>query len=139
MRPIKYRAFHKELKVMREVLEINIAHDEVTVYLENDDPEICECETWFEGTFELMQFTVLRDRNGKEIYEGDIVNKQYHNLTVGDGIGVVKMDEGSDSDGYFHGHWLGWKAGDSSLLDVHKECEIIGNIWENPELLESNI
>ncbi|KKL90370.1 hypothetical protein LCGC14_1905420, partial [marine sediment metagenome] len=40
------------------------------------------------------------------------------------------------SDGYAHGKWLGWKAGISSLLDVHQKCEVIGNKFENPELLK---
>lgn len=88
-----------------------------------------------EEPFILMQYTGLKDRNGVEIYEGDIVNKQYHNLSVLDGIGVVEMGTGDDSDGWAHGQWLGWKAGDSSLLDVAESCEVIGNIYENKELL----
>jgi uncharacterized phage protein (TIGR01671 family) len=83
----------------------------------------------------LEQYTGLKDKNDKEIYEGDIVNKRYHNSELFDGIGVIEMAEGCDSDGYNHGSWYGWKAGGSSLLDVNMECEIIGNIHENPELL----
>jgi uncharacterized phage protein (TIGR01671 family) len=84
----------------------------------------------------LMQYTEIKDKNGKFIYEGDIINKQYDNGSVIDGIGIVHFGDGTDSDGYQHGAWLGWKAGRSSLLDVHAECEIIGNIYENSELKE---
>lgn len=44
--------------------------------------------------------------------------------------------EGSDSDGWSHGKWYGWKAGANSLLDVASVCEVIGNIWENGDLLK---
>lgn len=85
----------------------------------------------------VEQFTGIHDKNGTEIYEGDIVNAGYHNLSVNvDGIPrVVHMGKGDDSDCYVHCEWLGWKAGGSSLLDVHKDCEIIGNIHENHDLL----
>ena len=86
---------------------------------------------------EYQMSTGLHDKNGKEIYCGDIVNKRYFNLSIYNGIGVVQMGEGSDSDGYSNGCWLGWMAGESSLLDVHSECEVIGNIYENPELLKN--
>jgi len=91
-----------------------------------------------DGAITIEQFTGLRDKNGKEIYEGDIVNKQYHNLECHNGIGVVSMGTGNDSDGYQHGSWYGWMAGNSSLLDLVEECEVIGNIHENPELLHGN-
>ena len=103
------------------------------------DSTNCDCENIFYSEGEVigrLQFTGLHDKNGKEIYDGDIVNKQYFNFSVYDGIGVVQICEGSDSDGYHHGKWLGWMAGESSLLDVHSECEVIGNIYENQELLK---
>lgn len=86
---------------------------------------------------DIMQYTGLKDKNGKEIYEGDILNKKYHNLVVSDGIGVVEMGYGDDSDGYNHGGWYGWKCGESSLSDVNEKVEVIGNIYENPELLQT--
>ncbi len=86
--------------------------------------------------FKLMQSTGLKDKNGVEIFEGDILDKtNYCNFDVEEKVGKVEMGEGYDSDGYNHQKWLGWKAGDSSLLDVCEASEIIGNIYENPDLL----
>lgn len=91
-----------------------------------------------EGRFTLMQFTGLLDKNGKEIYEGDILSGPiYHNLEL-QGSRIAKVEFGviSDSDGWMHGETTGWVAGKDSLLDVAKASGIIGNIHENPELLK---
>jgi len=71
------------------------------------------------------QYTGLHDKNGKEIYEGDIL--EYH-----DGTGVRDRDKVE---------WLidGWYcAQPMHTLFLHKYWEIIGNIYENPELLEAD-
>lgn len=79
---------------------------------------------------EIMQFTGLLDKNGKKIYEGDILrvcNKR--NLIVeflGGKFGY--KDKNVDGSNMF------WSL--ISLDDIHHE--IIGNIYENPELLKQN-
>lgn len=84
----------------------------------------------------LEQFTGLLDKNGKEIYEGDIVK---------DDVGIRDVKIGSfefiDPDGYshhFHGVYGTWQDGSESSFDVHdmKNQVIIGNIHENPDLLK---
>lgn len=76
---------------------------------------------WRELT--LMQSTGLRDKNGKEIYEGDIFSDEDGTFHVwwNEKVGVWAI---SDSDGV--AEWLG---------DYNESYEIIGNIYENPELL----
>lgn len=76
---------------------------------------------------ELMQYTGLKDRNGKEIYEGDICKKTYGSSTpvftvaYHDARGMFIMQDGYNEPLY---------TVNNSMV------EIIGNIYENPELLK---
>lgn len=83
----------------------------------------------------IMQSTGLFDRNGKEIFEGDIVS-------VGTATRVVKKNnllgfyiEEGEKIGYFS-DVVDVNCLDLFVKDFGEEAEIIGNIYENPELLE---
>lgn len=126
-REIKFRAFDTENKTWTFVTLGDLICGACT---EKGDKPLSGAKQLWE------QYTGLNDKNGKEIYEGDIVDTQYHNLHTYKGRGVVEMGEMYDSDGWNNEVILGWCAGGSSLLDVHEECAVIGNIHENPKLLE---
>lgn len=72
--------------------------------------------------YTLMQFTGMFDKNGKEIYEGDIV--KYENMT-----GKIMFFNGSFIMSNFE-ETEEWELG-----VINEEVEIIGNIYDNPELL----
>ena len=74
---------------------------------------------------ELMQFTGLFDKHGKEIYEGDILK-----LPKGDYAVKVVWD---------YSKWEFWTGDDrlaESFSGFHEEYEIIGNIYKNPNLIK---
>lgn len=110
--------------------------------------------------YNLMQYTGLKDKNGVEIYEGDIlqrsssINSDYHGEWIRDEViykpGVffashISSDKGRLPRGYTAGGLLSsYFDYDGKLFafssDYEPSCfgEVIGNIYENPELLEAN-
>ncbi|HFD2052565.1 TPA: YopX family protein [Clostridium perfringens] len=82
---------------------------------------------------ELMQYTGLKDENEKEIYEGDILSIKIYSgdKVIVEGKTVVEFKDGCF--GVIWGH-------DKAFLSLNSffkaKFEVIGNIYENPELLE---
>ena len=71
-----------------------------------------------------MQYTGLKDKNGKEIFEGDIICNNNANWEVG-------FDEG--------GYWMRQQEGQHKFIFINEaqHSEVIGNLYENPELLDN--
>lgn len=127
MREIKFRAWNKEKKIMGEVLGIDILHKEI--FFSNEDVD-CYEHTDFKD-IELMQYTGLKDKNNKEIYEGDIVK-----LRANHGIGVIKY---YDEWGAFVVEYIKPRPLVVLGMNYYKEdIEVIGNIYKNSELLGEN-
>ena len=132
MREIKFRAWNKGLRRMSLVQELKFERrNNIVVHTKNSGG-------MNDVNFFIMQFTGLKDKNNKEIYEGDIVRvitdyfgKGIENDFIGKiiyceermmfEIDIIKINIGE---------------GFSSSSDYEGELEVIGNIYENPELLE---
>lgn len=128
MRETKFRAWDAKEEQM---LEVNHLFN-----LDNEQP----IEVWtnyYEGGYrfnpnesELMRYTGLDDINGKPIYENDIVKSSYKYAQPK--ISQIIMEDGNS---YIAGEDLA--TGNEMLVSDHvDEIEVIGNIRNNPELLE---
>ena len=119
MREIKFRAWHKKTKEMKQVIGLELQTMEIRVG---------EKEWWFRNFAILMQYTGLKEKSGKEIYEGDILSGDFPDLVFWDD------DKGQwglrNSENF-----------DDTLWEIIRDNnpEIIGNIYENPELLSNTV
>lgn len=93
----------------------------------------------FNSPAELMQFTGLTDKNGKEVYEGDIVKQSFPDYTEHSMDDEPRWIEKISFIVYrAHGFWVdneffGWEGEGLWSWDI---MEIIGNIYEHPDLLK---
>jgi len=93
----------------------------------NDSASINPCNTLYSPQTPVMQFTGLLDKDGREIYEGDLLDTGYEHHKISD----VFFRNGSFSTYIDTGLWL--ELSQNSFLD---EMKIVGNVHENPELLD---
>lgn len=124
-REIKFRAWHKNLKKMFKIGQITL--EKGAWNFEPNDRDFIGMSIPFQPSFVLMQYTGLHDKNGKEIYEGDILKVYYKGMSE---VGYVEYDNeyceykiiiNTDKD-----YFSLWKS-----IDLEK----IGNKYDNPELL----
>lgn len=117
-------------------------HGNYRIYMQPFD-EATSNTYYFVDPETVGQLTGLKDKNGKEIYEGDIVKCHYFYEALGEGLGVYEAEN------EFIGHisfqdmglWIESNTENNSVFllwinGLHEESfEVIGNIHQNPELL----
>jgi len=126
MRELKFRAWDKQFKDMVGCESVIIHNGRPLIRRVNTDKKdsytnINLEEITYAREWEVMQFTGLKDKNGKEIYEGDILLNDYYGKSqiivkwIADGFNVNLLSKGGA-----------------------KKCEIIGNIYQNSELIQQS-
>lgn len=111
---------------------LDIWGDGVTEYIMIDG---LDCEVIPKS---VGQYTELEDMNGKSIFEGDILKSDkfvgcvlYHKIIA---AFIIEINDSTIS----HYHWSPFNEGDIMRQSQLKYTEIIGNIHDNPELMEGN-
>ncbi|EAD1122624.1 hypothetical protein X856_13955 [Listeria monocytogenes] len=125
MREIGFRAFVKSKKKMLPVTDLCFNETEAVGVSGCGNAKCTLCVDWYNfDDVVLMQYTGLKDKNGKKIFEGDIGWDEHNEC-----YGVVKFEEGKVL--------YVWENIAEDLWEVADSIEIYGNIHENPELLEA--
>lgn len=123
----KFRAWVKHGRKMFYEDELIIWNN--NVYANDSGKLSCDClKGWSIDEQYLMQSTGLTDKNGKEIFEGDVVKMAKNVYSEPTYYEVVRHRGGA--------YRLESKQYGCELWLRHTDCEIAGNIYENPELLE---
>lgn len=125
MREIKFRAYIKDEGRLLNVNLIDFDDEYVRAWDEYGEDE----EEWFLNDCELMQYTGLKDVNGREVYEGDVLDIGLQNQDGKPVVAPVSYEK------YIAGYVLD-NGGNGIWQRLDEDCEVIGNIFENPELLE---
>jgi uncharacterized phage protein (TIGR01671 family) len=134
-REIKFRTWHfghKRMFTGNELVSIDFKSNHVLLYDQYGWTTI--------GTLELMQFTGLHDKNGKEIYERDILSDRWM-------VEVYRNDEGTFMVKFgtnpkinrpisLKQYLLKREKAGTSVCEGYRDCIVIGNSYKNPELIK---
>ena len=134
MREHKFRGYAKEIKLLCDVsfvdFELKIVRLDVGKL---KDTEWCYQDEYNFDDIELLEYTGLKDKRGVEIFVGDIVRQKYpHQDKAGDVIQhkTIRFLDELGCFGAVYKDDFNWTG-----MEEHKEFTIIGNIYQNGDLL----
>ena len=155
MREIKFRAFLKKNKIVEKkyvkkdvltLIEVEKGlYDVVALDFQDKEAKLYDWDKQveFKVSFieiELMQYTDLKDKNGMEIYEGDILELRVNLFDKERDLFQVVFKDGGFRDEWnnYIGQYLppDIRNRQGGRVRLNEACEVIGNIYENPELLK---
>lgn len=128
MREIKFRAWDTMAHKMEPVGEITFDTG-LEVAIGNHNGKTSSVNVQYQPHIILMQYTGLHDKNGREIYEGDIVDIGLENQDGKLALAPVIYGE------YIAGYVLD-NGGNGIWQRLTKDCEVIGNIFEDGGLID---
>ena len=127
MGAIKFRAWDTLNKQWLNLQEITLAFDGAVMAVSDMDGEVYGLHQ-----VKLCQYTGLIDKQGKEVYEGDVVRGTYHLLTRGF-IQVTAQVVYSEGFAVWDAYCLSFRQ---PLWHYRDDMVVIGNIYENPYLVK---
>ena len=130
MREIKFRVFDKKIGKIFKAHDLRFTAEEAIYEVCHDTIRNDGGKHWEFTDFKevvLMQFTGLKDKNGKEIYEGDILT--YNGITSNGNKIIREVNYNAEN--------ARFQSGMYPLTQSVELSEIIGNIYENPELTQT--
>ena len=126
MKEFKMKAWLKKEKKMVAIIGIDFNYEYIR-YTEDDNLFNENYKTAESKNIELLQFTGLKDNGGQELYEADVIK---FNDGIDDIYGLISYD---DEDGTYR---VSYENITEHLSDLEGDFEIVGNIFENPDLHE---
>ncbi|EOL45789.1 YopX family protein [Enterococcus caccae] len=131
----KFRAWKKIRiqEMFNDVVRIDWLNNKIAIKYPNPGGNTFRIDEESLDNVILMQYTGLKDKNGVEICEGDILRKKYKSINYSNVEHTIEYAVFRDNTG-------AWRVKNpnktlTNLLQIRKAVEVIGNIHANPELL----
>ena len=126
MKEFKMKAWLKKEKKMVAIIGIDFNYEYIR-YTEDDNLFNSDYKTAEFKDIELLQFSGVKDNGGQELYEADVIK---FNDGIDDIYGLISYD---DEDATYR---VSYENITEHLSDLEEDFEIVGNIFENPDLHE---